>query len=66
MSYMTRAAGDNARGVQANIGGPKVLTTMKDFLILSKIGKCCPNLSNCHLHSNDDNKLNTFDLTVRW
>ena len=33
---MARAAGDMKRG---NENGPRVLTTMKDFVILTKIGK---------------------------
>ena len=34
-----QAAGNIARGSD-NKGGVKVMTTMKDFLILSKIGMC--------------------------
>jgi len=37
MSY--NAAGSMARGVEARSGGAKIMTTMKDFIILTKIGK---------------------------
>ena len=37
MSYNNAAAGSMDRGPNAN--GPKIMTTMKDFIILTKIGK---------------------------
>lgn len=37
MSY--NAAGSMVRGVEARSGGAKIMTTMKDFIILTKIGK---------------------------
>ena len=41
MSYQNyAAAGSMSRGPAPN--GPKVLTTMKDFIILTKIGKFAP------------------------